>query len=132
MSITSRPHYTLGPEYKWLTKFRHDKKALKTLKKRAEKLFEYSILGDNVYVDRIQRISITACEMYWAAKYPDCVETPNIRVYNLSIRGRLGIRAKNIGLITRLSQDKFDIPISYFKPNDIVWFNKEIMDKAFR
>ena len=70
--------------------------------------------------------------MYWAAKYPDCVETPTIQVYDLSIRGRLGIGAKNIGAITRLSEDKFDIPVSKFKPNDIMWFNKKDMDKAFK
>jgi len=132
MSITLRPHYTLSSDYKWLTKFRGNKKVLQNLRSRAIRLFEYSILEDNIYNDRVQHISVKACEMYWAAKYPYCVETPNIRVYNLSIRGRLGIRAKNIGAITRLSEDKFDIPVYKFKPNEIMWFDKLVIEGAFK
>jgi len=132
MSITLRPNYTLSSDYKWLTKFRGNKKVLQNLRSRAIRLFEYSILEDNIYNYRIQLISVKACEMYWAAKYPDCVETPNVRVYDLSIRGRLGIRSNNIGAITRLTQYKFDIPVSYFKPNEIMWFYKKDMDKAFK
>lgn len=132
MLITSKPHYILGSEYKWLRKYRHDKKALQSLKIRADMLYEYSIKDWNWNNNRICRLATTALEMYWAARYPECVETPNIQVYDPSIRGRLGLRLKNIGAITRLSSDKFDIATEGCKPHQILWFDKDVMDKAFR
>lgn len=74
--------------------------------------FEYSILPENFFYDRVQRIAVEIMERYWAAKYPECVDTPCIQVYDLSRRGEIVISAGSVTpeVLYELS-DKFEIPM---------------------
>lgn len=104
MNPVGRPNYRLPTEYKWCTKFRDKKRILKQWRRRAILAFEYSIRDDTWNNQRIVGLCVELMERYWAAKYPEIVDTPTIQVYDLRLRSGLWFDSNNLTVVGNLSK----------------------------
>lgn len=103
--ITTKPSYMLDARFKWLLSLRHDKRAIKNMRNRCIKAFEYELAHSQFTPEsRLSRIVTEIIERYWAVRYPEVIETPQIQMYDLSLRGGFWLNTKSLQVIHNLKQ----------------------------